>query len=886
MQLIDLRIALWNADGIISHKADICFFVQYYKIDLLLISETHLTEKSHFHIDGYSLRHTVHPSGKARGGSGILIKNGIKFEEWDSLVSPAIQLTAIQLTCGRDLITVGAAYCPPRESISHVEFEQIIDHMGSSFILGGDYNAKHRWWGSRTDNPKGKELYRCISRRNVNVLSTGTPTFYSKNPHVTPDLLDFFVYKGISADRLGVSELGELLSDHLAVMCLLKAHSCKVSRTFTNYHRFEQVFNDTLSPRVRLSNPDDVETAAVYLNETSEWALKESTRVITTRHDFTVSLRIRQLIERRRQLRRVWLATRYPSDKANFNRSCKSLKLALQRQRDKVSHDHLNSLGPTAKDDYSLWKTMRYVKSPQRTYPAISTPGGGAWLRTNEEKASAFSAHLSNTFVPHNTPVDANWIEHVENAISSHPTSGRLRRVLHTEVVDEIVKINVHKSPGPDRINGRMIKRFHFDAVLFMTRLFNAILKFGYFPAIWKRAEIIMIVKPGKPPNQIASYRPISLLSMVSKIFERIILRRLNDHLTGIIPDHQFGFRRGHGTIQQCHRVVNIIHETLEEQKYCVAALLDFQSAFDRVWIEGLLYKIRDRLPAFFAILKSFLSLRSFAVRFGDARSASSPIRAGVPQGSVLGPVLYSIYTADMPSPPNVNLATYADDTIFLVTDECPVDAATTLQSALASFKTWCDRWRIMVNAQKSMQVTFTNCLEGTPPVMFGATLLPRSESVIYLGMHLDRRLTWAKHIATKKKQIKIVLRRHDWLLRPTSGLNLASRIMIYKSIIMPIWTYGIELWGVASKSNIAKMESSQCQALRSICNAPWYVRNDVLRRDLQVVKVSDYITTRSRRYLNRLIGHNNHLIADLPDAMIQRRLRRHHVTDLPSRIL
>jgi hypothetical protein len=112
-----------------------------------------------------------------------------------------------------------------------------------------------------------------------------------------------------------------------------------------------------------------------------------------------------------------------------------------------------------------------------------------------------------------------------------------------------------------------------------------------------------MIVKPGKDPTEISSYHPISLLSVLSKVFEKLILRRINKDLRPDewIPHHQFGFRQGHSTIQQIHHVTNIINKALEERKYCTAVFLDVSQAFDRVWHSGLLYKI-----------KQFLSISSY----------------------------------------------------------------------------------------------------------------------------------------------------------------------------------------------------------------------------------------------------------------------------------
>jgi hypothetical protein len=144
----------------------------------------------------------------------------------------------------------------------------------------------------------------------------------------------------------------------------------------------------------------------------------------------------------------------------------------------------------------------------------------------------------------------------------------------------------------------------------YLTQLFNAVLLKGYFPAQWKVAQIIFILKPGKPPNELTPYQPISLLPIVSKVFEKILLKRIlpifqNNRL---IPNFQFGFRQRHSTIEQVHRIVRRINEALENKHYCSAAFLDISQAFDKVWHTGILYNLRRSLPLnYFLILKYYL---------------------------------------------------------------------------------------------------------------------------------------------------------------------------------------------------------------------------------------------------------------------------------------
>ena len=151
--------------------------------------------------------------------------------------------------------------------------------------------------------------------------------------------------------------------------------------------------------------------------------------------------------------------------------------------------------------------------------------------------------------------------------------------------------------------------------------------------------------------------------------------------------------------------------------------------------------------------------------------------------------------------------------------------------------------------------------------------------------MVLDRRLTWKYHIKNKREQLKIKSKKLYWLLGPKSQLNLNNKLRIYKVILKPVWSYGIQLWGTASNSNIDILERYQSKTLRQITNAPWYVTNKSIRNDLNISTVQNEIKTASERYLQRLSDHINPLAISLLDSTYEiRRLKRNHVLDLPFR--
>ncbi|GAB0086750.1 hypothetical protein DMENIID0001_009250 [Sergentomyia squamirostris] len=351
-----------------------------------------------------------------------------------------------------------------------------------------------------------------------------------------------------------------------------------------------------------------------------------------------------------------------------------------------------------------------------------------------------------------------------------------------------------------------------------------------------------------------------------------------------LIPNHQFGFRSGHSAVQQIHRVVECIGEGLERKSYCTAAFLDFCFAFDKVWHEGLLIKLKERFPTqLFNILQSYLSLRHYYVRYRQETTDLYPVHAGVPQGSILGPILYSLYTADIPVAPQTMIATYADDTVIMASHKDPERAAQWLQRGLGLIQDWLKTWRMQLNENKCVQVTYSLKKGDCPPVYLNDVQIPTSDCAKYLGLHIDKRLTWKTHILKKRMQLSEKYRKMLWLIGPKSKMSLQNKLLLYKAILKPVWTYGLELWGSASNSNIEILQRFENKYLRMITGAPWFTPNDVIRRNSDLPTVKEEIIIRMKKHKEKVAAHTNPLAQDLLIVSYEQRLKRRRVADFVS---
>lgn len=589
---VNLIIAEWNANGILNRLKELEIFLKEYCIDIMLISESHLTNKSHCKIQKYDVITANHPENKARGGAAILIKSTIKYEIADPIAEPYLQAAGIKIVCDNCPISIYSVYFPPRYNVKCDKFENFFKALGNKFIVGGDFNAKHPWWGSRTTNPKGNALYKCVNNKQCNIMSTGSPTFWPSNRAQLPDLLDFFVYKGISQTYLDIVANDDLSSDHSPIILNYRTSTRKLSPNrniftkSTDRKIFQRYIDEHLDLNVKLKSDKELDFAVEEFTKLLHEAAFQSTPQYLTKNisSYKISFEIRQLIARKRRLRKIWHRTRSPSDKSILNRATNQLKYILKGQKNERIHNFLTNLSPTNNNEFKLYRATKYLRHLQKRNICIKDQHG-VWCRSDKSKTTAFKTYLEQIFsaVPLSQTQDDNDIMNLLDVPC--PMDFPIKPFRIQEVVNEVKKLKSKKSPGFDLIDSSVIKALPKKGYVFMTVLFNSILRLSHFPTPWKCAKIIMILKPNKPENIITSYRPISLLPILSKLFERLFQKRLLPVLESIniLPDHQFGLRRSHGTPEQCHRVINVIRNCLEVKKYCSSVFLDVKQAFDKV---------------------------------------------------------------------------------------------------------------------------------------------------------------------------------------------------------------------------------------------------------------------------------------------------------------
>jgi hypothetical protein len=279
----------------------------------------------------------------------------------------------------------------------------------------------------------------------------------------------------------------------------------------------------------------------------------------------------------------------------------------------------------------------------------LSTPGFLVFLvilhrflaLSDREKAEALADSLQAQFQPVSVPSDPATIEMVYVALRAYSIAPASEPKLTNpdEVQEAIRGLKVGMAPGPDYIPNRTLKHLPLRA------LFNAILTIQYFPAEWKHTRVFSILKPGKDPALPPSYRPISLVDTIGKLFKKILLARILKEVSerGLLRDEQFGFRPKHSTSLQLARLVERVTRNFGEKRLTDAIFLDVAKAFGTVWVDGLVYRLTvlNVTSYLVRIITSYLSGRTFEASFQTATFSRRGMRAGVARGGIISPVLF-----------------------------------------------------------------------------------------------------------------------------------------------------------------------------------------------------------------------------------------------------
>lgn len=878
-----LTLATWNANSIKYKKHELNDFLNNHDIDIILLTETHLKPHVSCSLPNYKF-HRFDRDGQSGGGVGIIIKNSINHSLLPDLNLKAIETIAISVkNINGTNLTIRCVYCPhPNSNDFRNDLVKLTGNR-APYINGGDYNCLHQNWNCLRSNRGGRTLYNYLNTsNNCSIIAPDDYTF--TRPNRSPSVLDLYLTNQ-PQHVVDIRTIHELSSDHFPVICKLDFNINHIPST-RQIHNFKQadwlLYQSQIDESILnmnydqpLQSTDEIDEALNSLNEIIYRARDAAVPMtpITSYNKVILTQDILDTISLRNTERRIWLRTRCPRVKQLVNYLNKIIKKKIL----KIANDSWQSeLVSLEKGSKKFWRTSKFVKNKRKPIPPfknvldpsqpkliLNTEKSNALAdefdlvhRAAQQKSSSFDGMISNT-------------NSIINAIDPSTYRDTIDNVSTDEIKNFAKFLKPFKAAGEDGILNILIKKLPDNGFKFLETIFKSCFLLGYFPNSWKIAKIVPVLKPGKDPTIPSSYRPISLLSSISKLLERIIHKRLSHFIeeNNIFINEQFGFRFGHSTVHQVHRITNYIISNRNNKLSTGMALLDLQRAFDSVWQEALISKINNYdFPTYLVkMVCSFLNNRKFFVQILGSKSNVHNILAGVPQGSVLAPMLFNLFINDIPRSPKCMLALFADDTAIFTADALAEDIIDNLNEYLHVILKYFADWKLQVNPSKCEAIYFTRCrsIIKTPqrPLELDGVSLDWKPVVRYLGIFLDPRLTYRNHLRYIIDKCENLLKSLYPLLNKKSEFNYDNKLLLYKTMVLNVIMYGSPIWMNAKITNRKNIQILQNKFLKLIKNVPIRYRTERLHNETKIKKIDDHAETLKLNYISKLALIENDLI-------------------------
>lgn len=509
-----------------------------------------------------------------------------------------------------------------------------------------------------------------------------------------------------------------------------------------------------------------------------------------------------------------------------------------------------NKFNDVSADKGKTWRVINEItqrKRKERKSIHCLRDKKGNKITSPKDIANNFNAYFNSVGHSLASKIPSSQYPPLHYIKTQTPNSLFLNNTFLTEVTNIINSLDCKKSPGSDRISNYIIKTTKDIIAPVLVGVYNECLNKGIFPEIFKIAKIIPLYK-GDDATKNSNYRPISLLPQFGKIFEKIISKRLISFLDkySLLNKHQFGFRKNFSTELAVANIQDKFLDNLDNNIHTCAIFLDLAKAFDTVDNNILIsklsrYGIRGT-PL--KLIESYLERRQHFVSIDEHCSELLEIDIGVPQGSVLGPLLFLIYINDLPEATNLSVKLFADDTLLSMGNRELATLQTAMNIELKKVHEWLIANKLTLNTDKSKYMIISKrkvITDDEFKLSLNDTLLERCHSYKYLGVFIDDKLSWEPHIDYVCQKISKTCR---FLTKLRHYLDTPMLRTVYYALVFPYIRYCNTSWGNAAQIHMEKLNRLHNKVIKIIAFAP-YRGSDVTQIffDLELLPTDEIYT-------------------------------------------
>ena len=835
-----IRVMQWNCDHLSTRIPELEVWLRRHEVDVAVLQETKLREEDgDVRVSGYEMvRRDRWRGGGSRfsrgGGLVTLVRRGWGYREIVSGVARDDVVEALSVEVVSPLGVkwrVLNVYIPP-ESVTGVEMASLdrlrVDGGEERWLVCGDFNGHHRCWDRFVGaNARGGRLLSWSGDRELVVLNDGSVTRCGRGTGIqsAPDVS--FCSSSLFGS-LEWSVVRGLGSDHFPILV-----SSSRGELEPRGERTELVWNWAGAKW------DEYQESVRRGLEAVEWgdlAVKD------------LECRFRGVVLGAAR-RWVGLKKRFPGDRLEGQEAMEEMRVrdelreseevewsevreAEDRLRDRIREDRRKRWRETLEKGASvgkMWGVLRRKKGGSSGRQGEMLREGDRVLVSARAKANAFVKmyeRVSRVRVPRGRRLKAR----VNGALRSPgPEPGDSASITISEVRSALKSMAAGKAAGPDGLHPRLLRKLPDEALVVVCLLFDRSFRSGVVPQCWRVGEVVPLLKAGKDPSVMGSYRPVCLTSCLGKWLERVLERRMRWVLesAGALSVFQAGFRRGRGVTDQLVRLSQCVWDGYQRREKTSLVLFDLARAYDRVWHDGLLLKLIDAGLSRTMVrwVQEWLKNRLCWVKFDGVRSKSRLFRQGLPQGSVFSPLLFLVYINDLVerlAGGGVQVSAFADDLAVWWTGRSVALGACRVQEAANVVVEWCQEWLMTLSVDKCTVTLFSKDVRDREmrelSVVVDGRELRRDRTPRFLGVTYDVGFTFRDHVARVSEKALMGVR----LLRCLAGCDWGwSRDLLrttYIALGRSVLLFGSAAWGPwVSKTVWEALERVQLEAARVI---------------------------------------------------------------------
>ena len=776
-----LKVCHLNAQSLKNKIDEFKVVFENSDVDIICVSETWLKpglSDNTFSMSGYKLIRV--DRSKHGGGVAVFLKNGICFKELKrSSENDMIEYVLLEICSQGEKIMIGAAYRPNR-NIDFQSFCSVMQEYSTVYnniIITGDFNA---------DLLTDSTISNVFDPFGLSSVNKSTPTHFTTTNN---SLLDLFLVDNISKVKIYDQLLAPCFSRHDLIF-MTYDFLVPVQKQNIRYRDFTKINIDYLETECNKIQWDSI-YSFISVNEQVSFLQHN----VVTLYNTTVPIKTKTILPRAKPWFSNEIELAIKKRDTAFTR-WKQYRTTELHMSYKLFRKNANNVIKKAKANYYASKFNTATESKKK-WSSIREIGIG---KSKCESTSQIDVNALNAkFLDVPSTVSNNDFYDSSYSHDSQQIPFSFRCVDQTEVLSAILKIKSN-AEGPDDINPKFIKLLLPRLLNYITYIFNSIFTTSCFPTLWKTARIVPI------PKSNSDFRPIAILPYLSKVFERLAHSQMYAFLNenSLLSNNQSGFRPNNSCITALTDVCEDIRNECDSKKITFLVLLDHSKAFDTVNHDMLCFKLKNFFQYSVSatnLLHTYLSNRSQYVQSENLKSSLLCVKQGVPQGSILGPLLFSMYANDLPNQiEKCKIRMYADDVQIYISctptsaDKCVND----LNNDLNKIYKWATANSLTINPVKSKCIVIgknSNLPIVNPLIVLNNQRIEIVKSAKNLGIILNQNLTWTNHVNS-------ICGRTSSMLRSLYNLQYCTpikiRVLLVKSYIMPVLLYGCELFSNA----------------------------------------------------------------------------------------